>query len=47
MAHTVVDLDFRVAADLAMENKAAHATGGHLQDNAVGWAHRIFHVFNG
>ena len=47
MAHTVADLDFRVAADPAMENIAANATSGHLQDNAIGGSDRIFHGFNG
>ena len=47
MAHSVVDLDFQVAADPAMENIAAHATGGHLQDNAIGGSDLIFLVFNG
>ena len=46
MAHNVVDLDFRVAADPAMENIAAHATSGHLQDNAIGRSDRICHGFN-
>lgn len=47
MAHTFADLDLRMAADPAMENIAAHATSGHLQDNAIGRSDRICHVFNG
>mgnify|MGYP001793951678 CR=1 FL=1 len=47
MAHNVADLGFRVASDQAMEIRAAHATGGHLQDNTIGGSDRICHGFNG